>query len=281
MDSYQFYIDSRKQKISIDCSTYQSSLFSLAALLDRSADTLLQDIFETGKDLTNHNPGQGVFEELLAERVIGKRFFSVNIENVHWFHFTRTLDSPNYEEGLLPLEKNISKVWDFLFQVFNSIDQEILNNLRTMKKIGVCNSQFAWKIQSEYDQGPFGMLVRDTGFFWQDIGNVDYFSGAEIIQDICIAYENSYGQYITPLFLENTSPCIVSFIDSCDIEDLELVVQSIISYLYFRPENTMNRCWCYNGDGKVIPKSRILKIEIDPVPSEIPAKYQQIFSQCL
>lgn len=91
----------------------------------------------------------------------------------------------------------------------------------------------------EFDQGPFGMLVRDSAFYYKDIGNVDCFSGAEIIQDICYEYKELYGQNITPIFLANTSPCIVSFMEKCNCDDFEYVVQSIISYLYFRMENTI------------------------------------------
>lgn len=280
MNSYQFFIDQSKPIVTIDCSSYQRALFSLAALLQREPDELITRIYRIGNSLKG-NHIQGVFEEVLAEQVIGKEYLFVNVDNICWFHLTRTSDSPTYEEGLLPLGKNISKVWDFLFQVFDSIDPEISTNLRTMRLTGVRNSQFAWKMNSEFDQGPFGVLVRDTGFYWKDIGNVDFFGGAEIVQDICIAYEYSYGQCITPLFLKNTSPCIVSFINECDIEDLELAVQNIISYLYFRPENTMASCWCYNGDGKVIPNSKILKIETNPAPSEIPIDYQQLYAQCI
>lgn len=278
MDSYQFCLDQRMPQRTIDCSTYQSALASIAALLDRSSNELLQNIFRIGNGLIEDSSSPFAFEEELAEQVVGRGFFPVNIEKIYWFHFTRTLESSKYQDGLLPFKESGSKVWEHIIEVFKSIDKQIVKNLQYMECNGFNSPEYTWKMNSEFDQGPFGMLVRDSGFFWKEMGNVDYFSGSESVQDICVAYSRKYGDNIFPLYMKNTVPCIVTFKDECDMESLEGVVQSIISYLFFRPENTMRSSWCYNGNDKIISHASILNIEFNPVGSEVPIEYKNTFA---
>ena len=47
----------------------------------------------------------------------------------------------------------------------------------------------------------------------QDIGNHDYLRTPEIVEDICITFDELYGTNLMPVFLKATEPCIVSFRD--------------------------------------------------------------------
>ena len=59
--------------------------------------------------------------------------------------------------------------------------------------------------------GPFAFLVRPIIFQSRQAGNHDYLGIPEIVEDICLSYEEMYGHSLRERFLEASRPCIVKF----------------------------------------------------------------------
>ena len=106
------------------------------------------------------------------------------------------------------------------------------------------------------------MLVRDVAFAPNNLSNHDYLLLPEIVEDICNGYLEKYQVSIHKDVVDALVPCIVKFVvrDNRDIGG----IAPAISYLYkgIREEpisyyaNT-----CFDAEGKVIPKTDILRIE--------------------
>jgi len=126
----------------------------------------------------------------------------------YWFHLTRTTKDNSFCEGIIPLNGILDKLWETLEAIFQ--DTTVQANLREMKRGGVKNAHYIHKITSEVDQGPFGVLVKESAFHLKRLGHHDYLEFPEIIEDICNDYYQQYGNQIYDEVLAALHPCIVT-----------------------------------------------------------------------
>jgi len=71
------------------------------------------------------------------------------------------------------------------------------------------------------------MLVKEIGF--NDVGNHDYLRVPEIVEDICLSFQQQYGIDLFHRYLSNTKSCIVKFYSE---NVKECYLYSALYYLY-------------------------------------------------
>jgi hypothetical protein len=79
-----------------------------------------------------------------------------------------------------------------------------------MRREGVDDFQYNLKIDKLH-AGPFAMLVRESAFHAETLGNVDYLRVPETIEDICIGYNAEFGESIFEEISRALRKCIVKF----------------------------------------------------------------------
>lgn len=106
------------------------------------------------------------------------------------------------------------------------------------------------------------MLVRETAFRSEEMGNHDYLWLPEIVEDICNAYYETYNIKLYDFILKATSPCIVKFLEKTP--NGNWCLRPAVYYLYLVTNNKkliMDSNTCFDGEGNTIPKENILEIE--------------------
>tara|TARA_R110000744_G_scaffold203548_1_gene322459 strand:+ start:62 stop:829 length:768 start_codon:yes stop_codon:yes gene_type:complete len=174
----------------------------------------------------------------------------------YWFHNTRVTDKTDFKEGILPLDKMVDKV-------HNQINNFITDlNLTTSNKSLEESSMIQRKLNSNYDNGPWGFLIRNFALEKVD-GIHNYLSLPEIVEDIVYyKYPFNQAQQILKEFKNATVPCIVKFKSSKEIHPEKL--SSVINYLFHKLNNEKIDGNCNSNIslmGEKINFDSIIKIE--------------------
>lgn len=184
-----------------------------------------------------------------------------------FFHCTRTRSSNTFDEGLLPLDQMIDKIWDFLFDLTEGqvISQQWADFRHSMQSN---NSHWAdlYRMKladASLHGGPHAFLIRETTIKGiKDKHYVNYFRIPEIVEDIC--YCCPYNINLRHKFIANTVPCIVKFID---YTDSKTALRTAMIYAYHKYRNLELSLACnggFSGKGVQVPKDVILKVEFLP-----------------
>ncbi len=102
-----------------------------------------------------------------------------SLDGVCWFHCTRTVMSNKFTEGILPLGESINRVWSMMLDIVKK--SHLHQQLATMKKHGVNDSQYTSKTENSTDWGPYGILIKEVAFYTQELSQHDYLELPEII----------------------------------------------------------------------------------------------------
>jgi hypothetical protein len=131
-----------------------------------------------------------------------------------WFHLTRTEENCTFAEGILPLAQRLDPIFDWLFRLLDGVvsKQQWTNFKQAIAHKG--SGIYQKKTKNPFHWGPYAILIRDIAFKPNEVRNHDYFSGPEIIEDICFCFEEIYKLDLLKIFLEKTKPCIVKFVDA-------------------------------------------------------------------
>jgi len=211
-------------------------------------------------------------EYLFSEIIKRTRPTSLSFDCIHWFHLTRTLDGNDFKDGVLPLGQCIDSIWDFLYVLLDGkLSKQEWGDFRAN---GIVSSQnhysylYCLKTGDGAHWGPYAILIRDNAFIPDELSNHDYFRVPEIVEDICIVLQEHHGVDLLPAFTEKTRPCIVKFVDD---DAKSYCLEAAPYHLYHVRKGDccapVSPCTiCFNGGGKRIPKSRILKIEFPNYP---------------
>jgi len=197
---------------------------------------------------------------------------SLEYDLTYWFHLTRTLNSNEFAEGLLPLNEAIDGIWDFLFTLTNgevTIDEwNIYRSNLENHKYGAdiaSNQAFHYnnKINNNLHWGPYGFLIEDQILKDSNISD-HYFTHPEIIMHICYPFKKLYRYDLLDAFIKNTLPCIVKFqsnnTDSIYIGDALHYLSNLIhkKEMDFHSNNT------FDNHGKKISSEDIIRIKLLP-----------------
>jgi len=260
-----------KDKTILDCESVETTYNSLERILGvtrQSMEKVFQD-FDIDRYYTLNPNSYDRPNELLLSKVLSSDQLDIEFDCVCWFHLTRTVQTNKFEEGILPLNKAINLIWDFLYAL---VDQELdLNEWNKLKLDYMAspplNSAFS-KLIGEPTYGPYAVLVREGAFRWRELSNHDYLGVPEAVEDFSYPFEKRYKIDLLRRFKENTRPCIVKFIDDRVYPGL---IGCALYYLYtvyrgFKFSHLCTTNFC--GQNEVIGKNRILKIEFPDILEE-------------
>ena len=228
----------------IDCETRESALYSIAYFYNADLPEIDQFLIEINiPEIDISEIGIIDYDERwFLERILylfnqrfGKPIFE--IDEVCWFHLTRTRQESTFEAGILPLNEAIDEIWSTLLSIFENTEHHL--NLLKLKNNGVGDHHYNQKINNCNEWGPFAMLIRDIAFCSDsdEICNHDYLDLPEIIADICNGYLNAFGICLKNIIVESLKPCIVKFTskDNTSNEIFELVLYYL--FLTIRGQN--------------------------------------------
>lgn len=249
-----------KDKTILDCESVETTYNSLERILGvtrQSMEKVFQD-FDIDRYYTLNPNSYDRPNELLLSKVLGSDQLDIEFDCVCWFHLTRTVQTNKFEEGILPLNKAINLIWDFLYAL---VDKEL-----PLKEWIKFKSGSLSRAPKEF--GPFAVLVREGAFRWRELGNHDYLAVPEIVEDVSINFGKIYKLDLLERFKNNTSPCIVKFINDRVYPGL---IGRALYYLYtvYRGLKFSHLCTTnFPGQNEVIAKNRILKIEFPEIVEE-------------
>lgn len=188
-----------------------------------------------------------------------------------WFHATRTWPENTYDDGLLPLNQAIDKIWDFLFELAKEqITAQEWRDFRNFMDSGSGNN-YAYLYRMKLNNakihgGPVAFLVKQIAFV-RNSSYVNYFDCPEIVEDIC---NNCSKTNLMKLYQSNTVRCIVKFVDqwapTTKAWTPEKALSTALLYVYHDHHGLEldyggELTYTFDGKGTPVPKDRILKVE--------------------
>jgi hypothetical protein len=253
----------------IDCETRESALYSIAYFYN--ADPLEIDQFLIEIDIPEIDiPEIDIIdydERCFLKRILylfNQRFGEpiFEIDEVCWFHLTRTRQESTFEAGILPLNEAIDEIWSTLLSIFENTEHHL--NLLKLKKNGVSDYHYNQKIKNCFDWGPFAMLIKDIAFCSDSdtVCNHNYLNLPEIIEDICNGYLNDFDVCLNNIIIESLKPCIVKFTSKKYIANdlFEIVLYYLLLTIREKGLNIYANT-CFDSKGFKIPSESILKID--------------------
>ena len=247
----------------LDCESQDSTYRSLSNLFGCSKKDLISLLGEIDIEAIYQDPEASPDippANYVHQKAI--KAFGVNSapKFVCWFHLTRTTQDATFEQGILPLGKALSTIWETLLKIFEGTDHH--SNLIELKASDIENYHYNLKTSNPFHYGPFAMLVKDTAFKAKEIGNHDYLWIPEIIEDICNAYHDKFGLSIHDDVVKSLKPCIVKFKSCYRIDDG--CIRAALYYLHacIQKEGLcIDVNTCFDGKCKIIPFEDIMEIE--------------------
>jgi hypothetical protein len=248
----------------LDCHTFESALESSAAILHLTPHVLARrlNVFNY-EALPETERRSHPYEELL----IRHKFKLASSEDlpappiVHWFHATRVVPKTLFDDGIKPFAAMLDAIWHFLgglAAVWSTAEQ--WNAFRAeMPGQGGC--QYHSKVGFDFAKGPFGFLVREIVLEPALVGNHDYLGIPEIVEDICLSYDETFGHHLRQRFLEATKPCIVKF---RSVEARPDALAAALVYVHRKllgDELCIDCNTCFDGEGKAVDGHNVLSVE--------------------
>lgn len=260
-----------KNSKKLDCETEESTYCSLRDILNLDIDYI--------KGKLNRFNALGCSNDIVYPKETLFRFFDidesrVNFDLTYWFHLTRAPTGSTFQEGIRNLGEQIDEIWAFLYSLLEKDtfpDYKWLHFRRMLEGDDYQNdyaNHYRTKTKDQFHWGPYGILIRDTAFVADDIGNYDYLQSPEIIEDICICFEDIYHIDLMSAFKKATKPCIVKFHSAnAHISDVKRALYYL--YLCYHSLPFARSCSiCFDGHSTSITKNQIEKIEFltDSIP---------------
>jgi len=195
-----------------------------------------------------------------------KRAFcsDLSYDSTCWFHLTRTDATTNFEDGIIPLGQQLDLIWDWLYGLFNGVVsgqqwKEFRQDI--LRHSGHYAYLYRIKSENQFHWGPYAILVRDLAFKPGEVHNHDYFSGPEIVEDICFCFEKIYQVNLLRIFLAKTKPCIVKFIDTGTRTNYVRAALWHLHKIAWQEKCTDYCNDCFDGKGIPVRRNRIVSVE--------------------
>jgi hypothetical protein len=246
----------------LDCETLESALHTGAAILGIPPEELRDRISSFDYDgVPLDDQQQHPYEDLVVLYALGYPPEQLPMDHgCYWHHATRAMPGEQFIDGILPLPLVIERIWHMLGELardWSSADewQSFRRNMR-----GQGAQQYWGKFAFQRGGGPFAFLVRPVIHSGERLGNHDYLGIPEIVEDICIAYEEMVGHDLAARFVAATRPCIIRFRSSKPwpgaLQAALVFIHSAIGGSLSRHGNT-----CFDGKGEAVPSSDIVQIK--------------------
>jgi hypothetical protein len=245
----------------LDCETIDTTYDSLGTILGLSHEELtrLFRLIDPDAMQARHPEGWPAQRRYLFSFIQEQTGCRIDFDATCWFHCTRTWGHA-FEEGLLPHSLTQERVWEFLYRLVK--DGQTWEQWGQIRESAMHSELYSERLRGgSSEDGPFGLLVRESAIaVCRSSVFVDYFDLPELVDNICrgvvLRDVDLKKEYIA-----HTKPTIVKFRTDCHRPD-ELQVALFYAYSrHYGLDVGMSCNWCYNGNGRVVPKERILKIE--------------------
>jgi hypothetical protein len=251
----------------LNCESMESTYESIEQITDISKETLdllfsKLDVDKYYKNPNFNGEGYNIFLKHI-KKISTKK--NISYDYVSWFHLSRVQEIDSFKNGILPLDKMIDNLWDFLYKLqkdflskkeweefrynFENVDQSLDSII------------YRSKLSSKDGFGPFAMLIKEASIKHREIGNHDYLDCPEIIEDICNAFMSKHAFNLLKSFKNNTKPCIIKFIDKNAKKEY---LGRAVSYLYYKYHNdnlSKSSNTCFVGKGNIILPDLIQSME--------------------
>ena len=198
--------------------------------------------------------------------LFNKDFKNSSNSKTFWFHATRVFPADHpFKDGVLPLQNIIEKIWKNIFSIAKTkiSESEWIKFKEDLEKN--YSNHFAMlyrlKLNDSIHGGPWAFLVKDLISKTREMGNHDYLRVPEIVEDICICFDEKYNENLQELVFQSTKPCIVKFIDN-GLTPLNL--GTVLYYLYSCFHKLDFNLYCnniYDGKGVEVKSEAIYKVE--------------------
>lgn len=246
----------------LDCETYDSAITSICHVYGIGRSAVEQ--FLSGIDLDAAYESYVIYSSCddylrdLFESEFGQP--KLQLDEVVWFHLTRTTRSSNFSEGILPLGQVLGRVWKMLGLLLEDPEQKV--NLAIIQANGVKDFQFGLKTRNSIHYGPYAMLVREAAFNSDKICNHDYLEVPEVIEDICNGCRKQFGQCIYGAVTSKLEKCIVKF-KSNKCTSLNLLALALLyCWCVVRGEEFSSFAnTCFDSEGMPISREQIISVE--------------------
>lgn len=252
----------------LDCQDEKAALTSVASYFGQPAE-IISDIITSVNFSSLHEreaDRYDYFTDFLFE-YFSKKFGVGTIDQIMWYHLSRSLNPESYYNGILPLNEILHQLQSDLYcltkdRISNEEWIEICNG----KGAGFRKTRFDSKRKCRDHYGPYAMLVREIAFNSNQVGNHDYLRIPEIIEDMCMGMENEYGIDLIGKYIEKSIPVITKFrkvvIDHGKDKNY---IGTALCYLYCKLNNkrlslTCNTCFCGYGEG--IKAEDIISVDV-------------------
>lgn len=228
----------------LDCSSSNQAIASMSELLGISSD----DLRRNAKHL---NIARADLPQPSA---------------IRWFHATRTVDGVTFDDGLLPANAALPKLWQSLGSIASkwttAADWESYRDdfERSDRRFP---QQFRRKRDAPGWEGPFAFLVRDAALNRHGC-HKDFTRICEALEDVCLDYEELYGHPLREVYEAATKPCLVTFTLPAPVCDWRSAVKAALKYVRssvvgVEPDLESNAN--FNGRGQAVPRSYIDIVE--------------------
>lgn len=252
----------------LDCQDEKTALISVADYYGQPVD-VISNIIKSVNFSSLHKrevDRYDYFTDFLFE-YFRKKFGVGTIDQIMWYHLSRSLNPERYYNGILPLNEILPQLQSDLYcLVKDRISNEEWIDICNGKGAGFRKSRFDFKRECKDHYGPYAMLVREIAFNSNQVGNHDYLRIPEIIEDMCMGMENEYGIDLIGKYIEKSMPVITKFrkVVSDHGKDKNYI-GTALCYLYRKLNNKAlslicNTCFCGYGEG--IKAEDIILVEV-------------------
>lgn len=243
----------------LDCECYESALKSISDAHGLGTSEVTR--FLLGVDLDKAGRMDESYDKYL-ERLFRERFGPPirPWDAVCWFHLTRVPPITDFAEGILPLNLALNRIWDTVIGIPK--ETQTRTNLKRLRAMGVPDYLYQMKACAKIHWGPYAMLVREVAFHARSIANHEYLEFPEIIEDICNGYQKQFSERIHEEISAGLQGCIVKFVG--DGRGGSRAMTPALFYCWCKAHDQGLSHYsntCYDGEGRVISRSLILKIE--------------------
>lgn len=252
-----------KPMLLLDCESLDTAIHTSAAILGISDRELRDRVKSFDYDrVPRAEQQQHPYEALVVRHALGYSPEELPVDHAcYWHHATRVSATEQFIDGILPLPLIIDRLWHMLGELAR--DWSSTNEWKSFRPNmrGQGAQQYWGKFSFQPGGGPFAFLVRPVILSGERLGNHNYLGIPEIVEDICMAYEEMFGHDLAARFIDSSRPCIVRFRSH---KPWPGALQAALVFMHSalsggglsRHGNT-----CFDGRGEAVPVSDIVKIE--------------------
>ena len=254
----------------LDCESVDTTALSLERIIGIAGSEITRKIgnLDLEKHYENHPDEELSAPDLVFQQVVGRPPSKFRYDETRWFHLTRSLSTEAYSSGIKPLGTMTDFLWNQLFLLVSDwLAPKEWEHFREDVETTLTSHHarlYRLKTSDSFHWGPYAMLVREAAFRAVEMGNHDYLRAPEIVEDICICFQERFKFNLLDLFTFRAQPLIVKFGSSL-IKPYYLATAMYYLYtVYHGNQLSIHTNTCYDGKNTVVAPNDIVYCELIP-----------------